>query len=162
MNLHQTFFFNYSRYMFSFPGGTVVKIHLPVQEMQQTWVQSLGQADPLEKGMATHSSILAWKNSMDRGAWRATVHGVTKSQTWLNDWTLTHATKENGHDNCGPVYTQGKIWRRILNWSHHGKNKDLICIAQTASMNLKDQSVVVRLFEEISDYTFTSILRTKH
>ena len=45
--------------MFSFPGGTVVKIHLPVQEMQQTRVQSLGQADPLEKGMATHSSILA-------------------------------------------------------------------------------------------------------
>ena len=33
--------------------------HLPV--MQETWVQSLGQEDPLERGMATHSSILAWK-----------------------------------------------------------------------------------------------------
>ena len=45
--------------LMGFPGGAVVKIHLPVQEMQQTRVQSLGQADPLEKGMATHSSILA-------------------------------------------------------------------------------------------------------
>ena len=35
--------------------------------------------DPLEKGMATHSSILA-ENSMDRGAWKATVHGVTESK----------------------------------------------------------------------------------
>ena len=48
--------------------------------MQETQVQSLGQEDPLEKGMATHSSILAWKNPMDRGIWWATVHGVTKSQ----------------------------------------------------------------------------------
>ena len=30
-------------------------------EMKETWVQSLGQEDPLEKEMATHSSILAWK-----------------------------------------------------------------------------------------------------
>jgi len=41
----------------------------------------LGQEDPLEKEMEIHSSILAWKNLMDRGAWQTTVHGVTKSQT---------------------------------------------------------------------------------
>ena len=35
--------------------------------------------------MATHSSILAWRNPMDRGAWWATVHGITKSWTRLND-----------------------------------------------------------------------------
>ena len=46
--------------------------------MQETWVQSLGQEDPLEKGMATHSSILAWRIPMDKGAWWATVHGVTR------------------------------------------------------------------------------------
>ena len=51
--------------------------------MRETWVQSLGQEDPLEEGMATHSSVLAWKIPMDRGAWRATVHGVTKSWSWL-------------------------------------------------------------------------------
>ena len=47
-----------------------------------------GQEDPLEKEMATHSSTLAW-NPMDRRAWWATVHGVTKSWTWLNDWTTS-------------------------------------------------------------------------
>ena len=44
-------------------------------------VQSLGGEDPLEEGMATHSSFLAWRIPMDRGAWRATAHDVTKSQT---------------------------------------------------------------------------------
>ena len=54
--------------------------------MQDTWVQSLGQKDPLEKGMATHSSIYSCLgNPMDRGAWQAIVHGVTKSQTQLGD-----------------------------------------------------------------------------
>ena len=46
--------------------------------MQEMWVQSLGQEDPLEKEMAIQSSILAWKNPMDRGVWRATVHRVAK------------------------------------------------------------------------------------
>ena len=47
--------------------------------MQETWVQSLGQEDPLEEGMATHSSILAWRIPVDREAWRALVHGLAKS-----------------------------------------------------------------------------------
>ena len=49
--------------------------------MPETWGRSLGWEDPLEEGTATRSSILAWRISMDRGAWQATVHGVTKSQT---------------------------------------------------------------------------------
>ena len=53
--------------------------------MQETWVQSLSWEDPLEKGMATHSSILAWRIPTDRGTWWATVHGVTKNQTQLGD-----------------------------------------------------------------------------
>ena len=44
-------------------------------------VRSLGGEDPLEEGMATPSSILAWRIPMDRGAWQATVHGVAWSQT---------------------------------------------------------------------------------
>ena len=48
--------------------------------MQETLVQFLGWEDPLEEGMATHSSILAWRIPMGRGAWWATVHGVAKSQ----------------------------------------------------------------------------------
>ena len=47
----------------------------------ETWVQSLGAEDPLEKGMATHTSILAWRIPMDRQAWWATVHEVVQSQT---------------------------------------------------------------------------------
>ena len=43
--------------------------------MRGTWVRSLGWENPLEKGMATHSSILACRIPMDRGAWQATVHG---------------------------------------------------------------------------------------
>ena len=46
--------------------------------MQETWVQSLGWEDALEKGIATHSSILAWKIPMDKRAWWATVHGAAK------------------------------------------------------------------------------------
>ena len=49
--------------------------------MQETWLQSLSWEDPLEEGMATHSSILAWTVSMDRKAWQAIIHGVTKSWT---------------------------------------------------------------------------------
>ena len=49
--------------------------------MQETWVRSLGWEDPLEKGMATHSSILAWRIPVDRGGGQAAVRGVTKSRT---------------------------------------------------------------------------------
>ena len=52
-----------------------------MQETQETWVQSLGQEELLQEGMATQSSILAWRIPMDRGAWGATVHGVAKSWT---------------------------------------------------------------------------------
>ena len=49
--------------------------------MRETWVQSLGWEDPLEEGMATHSSILAWRIPMARGDWWATVDGITQSDT---------------------------------------------------------------------------------
>ena len=53
--------------------------------VQETWVQSLGREDPLEEGMATHSSVLGLENPMDRGAWWAAVHGVAKYQTGLSN-----------------------------------------------------------------------------
>ena len=55
------------------------------QETQEMPVQSLGQKDPLEEGMATHSSILAWRILMDIGTWWATVAAVTKSRTQLSN-----------------------------------------------------------------------------
>ena len=53
--------------------------------MRGTWVPSLGWEDPLEEGMATQSSILAWRIPMDRGAWRVSVRGVTERQTRLSE-----------------------------------------------------------------------------
>ena len=70
--------------------------------MQDTWVRSLGWEDPLEKGMATHSSILAWRIPMDRGARWAAVYEITKSQIQLSGeaqhrvlgwiWQAVHST----------------------------------------------------------------------
>ena len=57
--------------------------------MRETWVRPLGWEDPLEKAVATHSSILTWKNPMDGGAGWAAVHGVAKSRTQLSDFTFT-------------------------------------------------------------------------
>ena len=57
--------------------------------MREIWVRSLGWEDPLEEGMATYSSILAWKIRMDREAWQATVRGVAKSWTRLS---VSHST----------------------------------------------------------------------
>ena len=53
--------------------------------MQETWIPFLGREDPLEKGMATYSSVLAWRIPTDRGAWWAPVHGAAESQTQLSD-----------------------------------------------------------------------------
>ena len=53
--------------------------------VQETWVSSLGWDDPLEEGVATHSSILAWRIPLDRGAWWATVLRVAKSGTLLSN-----------------------------------------------------------------------------
>ena len=66
-----------------FGASLVAQMVKNLPTMWETWVQSLGWEDPLEEGMATHSSILAWRIPMDRGAWQATLHGVTKNQTRL-------------------------------------------------------------------------------
>ena len=71
-----------------------------MQEMQEKQVSSLGREDPLEVGLATYSSILAWRIPTDRGAWWATVHRVAKSRTWLKQLsTCIHVEKMN-RDVC--------------------------------------------------------------
>ena len=52
--------------------------------MQETWVRSRGWEDPLEEGMATHTSIPAWRIPWTRGAWQTTVHRVAKNQTQVS------------------------------------------------------------------------------
>ena len=61
--------------------------------MQETWVPSLGFEDPLEEGITTHSSILAWRILMDRGAWQDRV------SLWAHkelDMTVQLSTTQHG------------------------------------------------------------------
>ena len=84
--------------------------------MQDTWVRPLGWEDSLEEGMATHSSILTWRIPMDRGAWRAAVHGVTKS-----DRTKRLSTLIKEGFPCARTVHVGRVLNRrvlsLLSWS---------------------------------------------
>ena len=64
-------------------GSLVAQLVKNPPAVQETWVRSLGWEDPLEKGTATHSSILAWRIPWTTG------HVVTKSQTQLNKFVET-------------------------------------------------------------------------
>ena len=69
--------------------------HLPA--MWETWVQSLGWEDPLEKETATHSSTLAWKIPWTEEPGRLQSMGVTKSRTQLSDFTFTFRIRTKFH-----------------------------------------------------------------
>ena len=69
------------QYSWAYLVAQMVK-NLPA--MLKTWVRSLSWEDASRESMSTLSSILAWRNSIDRGSWWATVYGVTKSQTQLS------------------------------------------------------------------------------
>ena len=73
-------------YFMGFPGGSAVK-NPPAMQMR---APSLGQEDPREEGMATHSSTSTWRTPLDRRAWRATVHWFAKNLTQLKQLS-THA-----------------------------------------------------------------------
>ena len=66
-------------------GCLVVQTVTNLPAMWKTWVPSLSWEDLLEDCMAAHCSTLAWRITMNRGAWWPTVHGVAKSQTGLSD-----------------------------------------------------------------------------
>ena len=70
-------------YIIVMSASLVAQMVKNLPAMQETWVQFLGQEEPLEKEMAIQYSSL--ENSMNRGAWQATVHGVTKSWTQLRN-----------------------------------------------------------------------------
>ena len=70
----------------------MVQLEKNLPAMRETWVESLGWEDLLEKGKATHSSILAW-----RIPW-TTVHGVAKSRTRLSDFHLVSECSQSIRD----------------------------------------------------------------
>ena len=99
---------------------------------------SIGGNTFLEEEIATHSSILPWKNSMDRGDWQATVHVVTKSWTWLSthiedemvgdhhrlnghefEWTLGVDDGQGGLACCSPWGRKESDTTEQLNWTEH-------------------------------------------
>ena len=81
-------FWAYILVTFGFPGGSDGK---ESASNEGDIFRSQGWEDSLEEGMATHSSIFAWRIPMDRGAWRATVHGVAKSQRRLSNFHFQSA-----------------------------------------------------------------------
>ena len=102
----------------------------------QFW--SLGWEDPLERRMATHSNILAWRVPMDRGAWWATVHGVSQSDMtqWLNHHHQWKAFVFHSSfcfhlfvdQSASKLFLKGKKWRRAqflplpavcVQWGHN-------------------------------------------
>ena len=113
--------------------------------MPETWVWFLGWEDPLEKGMATHSSILAWRIPMDRGVWWATVQGVTMSRTQLSD--------EAHHIQYSIMYIYRSFFIR-LSVDRHLDCFHVLVIVTSAAMN-----IVVLVFFSVmvfseSYYTF--------
>ena len=95
-----------------FPGGLAVKNLSAMQEPQETQIQSLGQEAPLQEGMATHSSILAWRIPVSRRAWWAMVHSISKSWTWLK-WLRTHARNATAAIRKAPRTVTIKQWTGI-------------------------------------------------
>ena len=85
--------------------------------MQEIQVGFLGWEDPLEKEMANHSSILAWRIPMDRGACWSTVHGVSKSQTQLKQLsTAQHSAYifNKLSDNIWPCHIPFLNWKQSV------------------------------------------------
>ena len=79
--MNESFAINYDNY----GVFLVVQKVKNLPAMQETQVHSLDWEDLLEESMATHSSFLAWRIPVDRGAWQAIFRGVTKSWTQLSD-----------------------------------------------------------------------------
>ena len=91
---------------------------------RETWVRSLDQEDPLEKEMATHSSILAWRMPWSEEPGGLQVHGVTKSQTLLSDFTFTYS------------YFIAKMSFKFLSNTSFGKCPSTVALSLFVSLDL--------------------------
>ena len=96
-----SFTHSFNEWVKDFPGDSVIK-NLPA--MKETWVQFLGLENPLEKAMATHSSVLVWEISWTGEPGGLQSIGLQKSQTGLSNWTTTKPLQippdnENGWEN---------------------------------------------------------------
>ena len=132
-----------------------------MEETSETWVWPLDQEDPLESGMAIHSSILVWRIPMDRGAWRATVHRVSKSQTWMKHLTRTVRLKMLYFCFCFFMYHLCLKYYKPITVKYHIVN----CISWVPRPTLLDlkqnrnHSYVRDLLQETLGYVSRSFLQ---
>ena len=95
-----------------------------MQELQEKRVQSLGWEDALEEDVATHSSILAWRIPMDRAAWRAVVHRVSKSQTQLKQLNTYTSSSQIKYISNSPSSLHLHSWENgALSIRLHGRGQ---------------------------------------
>ena len=97
-------------------GGSVGKEPACQCRRFETWVRSPGWGDPLEEGTATHSSVLAWRISMDRGACRLWSTGCTESDT-LSDWAHANENINSKILNTGEYVKQAEHLCMKHDWS---------------------------------------------
>ena len=125
-----TVFLMMGMYYWGFPGGSEGKVsacNAGDLGLIPDW------EDPLEKEIAIHSSTLAWKNPMDREAWWATVHGVTKSRTRLSNFTSLHFISSGTCD-------MGK-WRQRLWYDNFTLNIKRRCKEASGAMVQKGKTM---------------------
>ena len=138
-----------------FPGDLVVRICLPVQEMQETQVQSLGQEDPLVKEIATHSSILGWNiprteesgGLQSMGSWRIRHNWVTKHTYThiLNIYSelLCDSAWGSQRDKCTVMFTEAlfsiaKRWKQPKCPFRGMDKQSMVLSIQGLRMNTED------------------------
>ena len=106
--------------------------------MWETWVWSLGWEDSLEESMAIHSSILAWRILIDRGAWWATFHGVTESDV-TEQLTTAHIYLRWLNHVLQNLYVEAPIptWHYLATYAlSHSLDLICSCLPHSASATL--------------------------
>ena len=108
--------------------GAFVRVFQMVRNppaVRETWVRALGREDPLGEGMATPLQYSCLENPMDRGAWRVTVHGVTKSRTRLSDSAQHNVTPREGTASSKVLISKGEL---LITISKHVRLRDISLI----------------------------------
>ena len=153
VSLSSRFWGIFKIYLFFKLGASLVtQLVKNLPAMPETWVWSLGWEDPLEKGKATHSSVLAW-----RIPWTCITHGVAKSQTWLSDF---HFHFQNLKEESFSLQCPSKLpcWQSLV--SSHLVNKKLFTGRSSNITNQGKQHEFGAEKQQISTSTKKYVKRT--
>ena len=114
-----------------YKGSLVAHMVKNLPAMQETQVWSLGEEDPLEKGMATHSSILAWRTPWTEEPGRLQIHGVAKSRTWVSN---VHFTSLYIYKDLKLVHSNIGIYLNVLHSMNYFLNDIISSVSGYASL----------------------------